>query len=55
LTDDPPGVLKELWHLIQYNKLDPITMNTLGPTLEEVFLELTGKTMEAEVIHKESR
>jgi ABC-2 type transport system ATP-binding protein len=56
LTDDPPRVLKELWRLIQNNKLDPITMNTIGPSLEEVFLELTGKSMEAEVIHKkESR
>jgi len=52
LTDDPPRVLKELWRLIEDNNLDPITMNTLGPSLEEVFLELTGRTMEAEVIHK---
>jgi ABC-2 type transport system ATP-binding protein len=52
LTDDPPRVLKELWRLIEDNKLEPITMNTLGPSLEEVFLELTGRAMEAEVIHK---
>jgi len=52
LTDDPPRVLKELWRLIEDNKLEPITMNTLGPSLEEVFLELTGRTMEAEVIHE---
>jgi ABC-2 type transport system ATP-binding protein len=51
LTDDPPKTLKELWRLVEENNLDPITLNTLGPSLEDVFLELTGKEMEAEVIH----
>ena len=51
LTDDPPRALKELWRLIEDNNLEPITMNTLGPSLEDVFLELTGRAMEAEVIH----
>ena len=52
LTDDPPRTLKELGHLIEQNNLEPITLNTLGPSLEDVFLELTGKKMEAEVIHE---
>ena len=32
--------------------LEPITVNTLGPSLEDVFMQLTGKQMEAEIIRK---
>ncbi len=52
LTEEPSKTLKEVWHFIEENDLDPITLNTLGPSLEDVFLRLTGVEMEAEIIHK---
>lgn len=52
LTEEPSKTLKEVWHFIKENDLDPITLNTLGPSLEDVFLRLTGVEMEAEIIHK---
>ena len=52
LTDESSKTLKEVWHFIEENDLDPITLNTLGPSLEDVFLRLTGVEMEAEIIHK---
>ena len=55
LTEDPSKTLKEVWHFIEENDLDPITLNTLGPSLEDVFLKLTGVEMEAEIIHKKGR
>jgi len=46
-TDDPPKVLAELWGYASANELKMITLNTLGPTLEDVFVKLTGiKTVE---------
>jgi len=52
LTEDPPQVLRELWSFIEEKSLEPITLNTLGPSLEDVFLQLTGTEMEEEIIHR---
>jgi len=52
LTENPPRALRELWRLIEARGLEPITLNTLGPSLEDVFLQLTGVEMAAEVIHR---
>jgi ABC-2 type transport system ATP-binding protein len=41
-TDDPPNVLSEVWDYAETNGLKLITVNTLGPSLEDVFMELTG-------------
>lgn len=41
-TDDPPGVLSEVWDYANTNGLKLITVNTLGPSLEDVFVKLTG-------------
>jgi len=41
-TDDPPGVLSEVWDYSNTNGLKLITVNTLGPSLEDVFVKLTG-------------
>lgn len=51
LTEEPSKTLKEIWRFIEENDLDPIILNTLGPNLEDVFLQLTGTEMEAEIIH----
>ncbi len=41
-TDNPPGVLTEVWDYSRNNGLKLITVNTLGPSLEDVFVKLTG-------------
>jgi len=41
-TDDPADVLASTWDYAQSNKLKLITVNTLGPSLEDVFVKLTG-------------
>jgi len=41
-TDDPPRVLSEVWEYAKKNELKLITVNTLGPSLEDVFVKLTG-------------
>lgn len=41
-TDDPSGVLAELWDYVKTNGLKMVTVNTLGPSLEDVFVKLTG-------------
>jgi ABC-2 type transport system ATP-binding protein len=52
LTEEPSKTLKEVWRFIEKNDLDPVTINTIGPSMEDVFLQLTGIEMEAEIIHK---
>jgi len=52
LTEDPPQALRELWRLIEEQGLELLTLNTLGPSLEDVFLQLTGTEMEAEITHR---
>ena len=41
-TDDPSSVLASVWNYSQKNNLKLITVNTLGPSLEDVFVNLTG-------------
>lgn len=41
-TDNPPSVLATLWDYAKINGLKYITMNTIGPSLEDVFVKLTG-------------
>ncbi len=41
-TDNPPSVLSEVWEYAKTNRLKLITVNTLGPSLEDVFVKLTG-------------
>jgi ABC-2 type transport system ATP-binding protein len=46
LTDDPPTVLSSIWEYVSTNDLKILSMNTLGPSLEDVFVKLTGITPE---------
>jgi len=41
-TNDPPSVLASVWNYAERNKLKIITVNTVGPSLEDVFVKLTG-------------
>ena len=41
-TDDPSSVLASVWSYAQNNNLKLVTVNTLGPSLEDVFVSLTG-------------
>jgi ABC-2 type transport system ATP-binding protein len=41
-TDDPSTVLASVWKFSQSNNLTLVTVNTLGPSLEDVFVNLTG-------------
>ena len=41
-TDDPSGILVELWDYVTTNDLKIITLNTQGPSLGDVFVKLTG-------------
>jgi len=49
-TNEPPLVLKEVWDYAEKHGLVPISINTLGPSLEDVFVKLTGREMEGELI-----
>jgi len=42
ITHDPSSVLASVWNYAQTNNLKVITINTLGPSLEDVFVKLTG-------------
>jgi len=44
-TNDPATVLSNLWDFTKAKGLRPITLNTLGPSLEDVFVRLTRKGM----------
>jgi len=46
-TDDPSTILPALWEYAETKGLKIITVNTLGPSLEDVFVELTGIKPEA--------
>ena len=41
-TSDPSTVLAAIWDYTQINNLKVITVNTIGPSLEDVFVKLTG-------------
>jgi len=43
MTSDPPAVLQALFALVCETGTKPISISTLGPSLEEVFVQLTGK------------
>jgi len=45
-TENTPKVLSEIWEYALTNRLMIHTVNTLGPSLEDVFVELTGITHE---------
>lgn len=51
-TDDPSGVLAELWSYVSSNGLKMITLNTLGPSLEDVFVKLTGIKLKEGIMEK---
>jgi len=40
-THDPANVLSGLWEYAKTDNLKPISLNTLGPSLEDVFVRLT--------------
>lgn len=42
ITNDPSSVLASVWRYIEGKHVKPITVNTLGPSLEDVFVKLTG-------------
>jgi len=42
ITSNPSGVLASVWNYAQTNNLKVITINTVGPSLEDVFVKLTG-------------
>ena len=50
-TDDPPSVLSGVWDYAETNELKLITVNTLGPSLEDVFVELTGVKEKPKTAH----
>lgn len=54
-TDDPSGVLATLWDYARANSLKLITVNTMGPSLEDVFVKLTGGRSSVEAEHKQGR
>ncbi|MCQ5363230.1 MAG: ATP-binding cassette domain-containing protein [Candidatus Methanomethylicia archaeon] len=41
-TEDPPTVLESVWEFARKKGLKIISINTVGPSLEDVFLFLTG-------------
>lgn len=41
-TGNPSSVLDSTWRYVQSNNLKLVTMNTIGPSLEDVFVKLTG-------------
>ena len=45
-TEDPPTVLSDIWEYVSANDLTIFSVNTLGPSLEDVFVKLTGITSE---------
>lgn len=47
-TNDPPSVLAAVWDYAKTEKLKLITVNTVGSSLEDVFVKLTGIREEPE-------
>jgi ABC-2 type transport system ATP-binding protein len=52
ITEDPTNTLRQLWEVVEEQGLEPFTLNTVGSSLEDAFLQLTGTEMEAEVIKR---
>jgi ABC-2 type transport system ATP-binding protein len=47
-TENPSRLLSTIWEYASTNDLKILTVNTLGPSLEDVFIELTGINPEME-------
>ena len=47
LTSDPPRVLWSLYPFMSENGLKPVSLSTFGPSLEDVFVNLTSRSREA--------
>jgi ABC-2 type transport system ATP-binding protein len=43
ITDDPPLVLGAIYPFMERHGLKPLSINTFGPSLEDVFIKLTDK------------
>jgi ABC-2 type transport system ATP-binding protein len=46
VTSDPPCVLGAIGPFMSERRLKPVSINTFGPTLEDVFVQLTGSGRE---------
>ena len=55
ITENPSITLRELGRYMDEHDLKPVIINTIGPTLEDAFLQLTGSEMVKEIIHKRGR
>jgi len=55
ITYDPALTLRQILQVINENGLVPTSLNTLGASMEDAFLALTGSEMESEIIHKRNR
>jgi ABC-2 type transport system ATP-binding protein len=42
ITEDPPGVIEGVMQYAQDRKIRVVSVNTIGPSLEDVFIKLTG-------------
>ena len=47
-TENPSAVLSGLWDYSRSRNLKPVSLSTLGPSLEDVFVRLTGISVKAE-------
>jgi hypothetical protein len=50
-TEDPSALLSLVMNYAQDRELRVVSLNTLGPSLEDVFLEITGQQVGA--VHQE--
>ena len=41
-TEDPASVLETVMEYLKVKNVKPLSVNTLGPSLEDVFIKLTG-------------
>jgi len=55
ITNDSAQTLREILRAIDENGLVPVSLNTLGASMEDAFLWLTGAEMESEIIHRRNR
>lgn len=46
IASDPPCVLRALYPFINQHGLEPISINTYGPSLEDVFVKLVARDKE---------
>jgi hypothetical protein len=55
ITHDSAQTLRQILQVIDENGLVPVSLNTLGASMEDAFLWLTGAEMESEIIHRRNR